>query len=87
MIVVSDISPLNYLVLLEVPDVLPKLFGRVVVPTTVARELSHSKAPKAVQAWIANPPSWLEILVQKKSSNRSSRDTAAVRASIVQAIP
>ena len=35
MIVVSDTSPLNYLVLLGVEQVLPKLFGEVLVQPAV----------------------------------------------------
>ena len=32
MIVVSDTSPLNYLILIELQDILPKLFERVLIP-------------------------------------------------------
>ena len=39
MIVVSDTSPLNYLVLIEEVEVLPAIFGRVVVPPAVVEEL------------------------------------------------
>lgn len=62
MIVVSNTSPLGYLVLIQSIDVLPELFGRVVVPETVAEELSHPKAPDGVRAWIADPPSWLDMV-------------------------
>lgn len=62
MIVVADTSPLNYLVLLGKPDILPKIYGRVVVPTAVVLELSHPDAPSAVRVWINSPPSWLEIV-------------------------
>jgi predicted nucleic acid-binding protein len=61
MIVVSDTSPLNYLVVIGQQELLPSLFGRVILPTAVARELSHPLAPPAVQAWIAKPPTWCEI--------------------------
>jgi predicted nucleic acid-binding protein len=61
MIVVSDTSPLNYLVLIEQVQVLPMLFGRVVVPPGVMTELQHAGAPDAVRAWAASPPAWLEI--------------------------
>jgi hypothetical protein len=61
MIVVSDTSPLNYLVLIEQVQVLPMLFGRVVVPPAVMTELQHAGAPDAVRAWAASPPAWLEI--------------------------
>jgi predicted nucleic acid-binding protein len=37
MTVVSNTSPLNYLVLIELQHVLPALFGRVLVPGAVRR--------------------------------------------------
>jgi len=60
-IVVSDTSPLNYLVLIEQVQVLPVLFGRVVVPPAVMAELQHAGTPAVVRAWAASPPPWLEI--------------------------
>ena len=38
MIVISDTSPLNYLILIECIDVLPQLYGRVVIPEGVLAE-------------------------------------------------
>jgi predicted nucleic acid-binding protein len=35
MIVVADTSPINYLILIEEIDILPKMYGSVVVPQTV----------------------------------------------------
>jgi predicted nucleic acid-binding protein len=32
MIVVSDTSPINYLILIELQDLLPKLFDRILIP-------------------------------------------------------
>ena len=61
MIVVSDTSPLNYLVLIEAERFLPELFGRVAAPPAVLTEMQHSRAPAEVKAWAANPPGWLEI--------------------------
>jgi predicted nucleic acid-binding protein len=63
MIVVSDTSPLNYLVLIEAVEILPKLFGRVVVPQAVVDELTATGAPDAVRVWIENPPRWLEVRI------------------------
>lgn len=60
MIVVSDTSPLNYLILIDLAEVLP-VFGRVYAPSAVIRELSHAKAPDAVRAWAASPPGWLGV--------------------------
>jgi predicted nucleic acid-binding protein len=61
MIVVADTSPLNYLVLLGAVDVLQPLYGRVLVPQTVAGELQDANTPAIVRAWIAQPPAWCEI--------------------------
>lgn len=62
MIIVSDTSPLNYLVLVEADRFLPDLFGQVVVPPAVVAELQHSRTPARVKAWAANPPPWLRIV-------------------------
>jgi predicted nucleic acid-binding protein len=61
MIVVSDTSPLNYLVLIGADHVLPSLFGHVVTPPEVLDEMKHAKAPPSVKAWALQPPSWLQI--------------------------
>jgi predicted nucleic acid-binding protein len=62
MIVVADTTPLNYLILIGEIDVLPKLYGRVVIPPAVQEELTRLRAPASVRAWIAQPPPWLEVL-------------------------
>ncbi len=49
MIVVSDTSPLSYLVLIEEVEVLPAIFGRVVIPPAVVEELQAPGAPDAVK--------------------------------------
>jgi predicted nucleic acid-binding protein len=59
-VVVSDTSPLNYLILIDAVDLLPRLFSEVVIPTAVATELARMKAPAPVRAWIASPPAWLQ---------------------------
>lgn len=61
MIVVSDTTPLNYLILTESVHVLPGVFGRVYVPSAVVKELSHPKSPEAVRAFAASPPEWLTV--------------------------
>lgn len=61
MIVVSDTTPLNYLILIEAADVLPALFGRVYAPTAVMRELSDPRGPQPVRAWAGSPPEWLTV--------------------------
>ena len=66
MIVIADTSPLNYLILVGEADVLPKLFGRVLVPAGVVKELERDLAPAEVRKWISKPPSWLEVRSVKK---------------------
>jgi predicted nucleic acid-binding protein len=66
-IVISDTSPINYLVLIGKQDILPTLFDRIIVPQSVVRELSAAAAPHSVRRWIAAPPSWLEIREPVKS--------------------
>lgn len=45
MIVVSDSSPLHYLILIGKADLLPLLFGDVVIPLSVQQELECPNAP------------------------------------------
>lgn len=59
MIVVSDTSPLAYLFSIGVVESLSELFGGVLIPESVARELRHPQC--AAAEWIAAPPPWLTI--------------------------
>ena len=61
MTVVSDTSPLCYLLLIEAIDILPALYAHVVIPTRVRAELASPQAPAAVQTWISKPPDWLTV--------------------------
>lgn len=61
MIVVSDTSPLNYLILVGCVDVLPVMFRSVIAPSAVIRELKHPRASEAVRSWASAPPGWLTI--------------------------
>ena len=61
MIVVSDTSPLNYLVLLNAVDILPKLFKEVYAPPEVMAELQRSRTPERVKLWGRSPPGWLHV--------------------------
>jgi predicted nucleic acid-binding protein len=61
MLIVSDTSPINYLVLIEAIEVLPALHPRVVIPLAVWEELRAPASPGPVRAWTRNPSHWLEI--------------------------
>jgi predicted nucleic acid-binding protein len=60
-LVVADTGPINYLVLIEAIDLLPKLFEIILIPKAVHDELAHLDAPATVRAWIAQAPAWLEV--------------------------
>lgn len=57
-LIVSDTGPLRYLVLCRQVHLLGILYGQVVIPEAVARELSQDHTPAAVKAWLAQLPSW-----------------------------
>ena len=60
-LVVSDSGPIHYLVLCEVIHILPSLYGQLVIPSSVADELTHAHAPAPVSAWIRSLPAWASI--------------------------
>jgi len=59
MIVVSNTSPLNYLILIETIDVLPAVYGAILVSPVVLRELGDPGSPDRVRSWASVPPDWL----------------------------
>lgn len=59
--VVSNTSPLCYLILIDQIRLLPRLFTKVTIPQAVQAELADARAPLPLQEWIANPPLWMEI--------------------------
>ena len=61
MIVVCDMGPLHYLVLIGAEHILPKIFTRILVPSAVIEEMSHPATPETVRRWASTPPPWLEI--------------------------
>ncbi len=56
MLVVSDASPVNVLIRIGQINVLPILFKAVVVPTSVAEEMSRAATPQIVRDWLDRPP-------------------------------
>jgi hypothetical protein len=61
MIVASDNSPLQYLVLVDCDHVLPLLYGQVLTTPQVIAELLADETPDRVRAWATTPPAWLQI--------------------------
>lgn len=61
MLVIADTGPVNYLLLIGHIDILPELFGIVILPSAVRDELADIGTPLPARRWIANPPSWLDV--------------------------
>jgi predicted nucleic acid-binding protein len=59
--VVSDTSPILYLLLIDQIDLLPRLYQTITIPGVVQIEMQAKGAPTALQSWITHPPDWLEI--------------------------
>jgi predicted nucleic acid-binding protein len=60
-IVVSDTSPLNYLVRIGHVEILPRLFHSIHTTPSVIAELRHRRSPEVVREWVKNLPSWLVV--------------------------
>ena len=60
-VVVSDTSPLHYLILCGAESILPRLFRQVVIPPTVFRELQQPNTPPLVRQWATTLPAWVAI--------------------------
>jgi predicted nucleic acid-binding protein len=42
-------------------DLLPRLFGKLLVPPAVIQELQQPKTPSGVAAWASKLPPWIEV--------------------------
>lgn len=60
-VAVADTGPLNYLILIGCIEIVPSLFGAVLIPDAVLEELRRPAAPDAVRAWASALPYWVEI--------------------------
>ncbi len=60
-VVVADTSPLHYLLLCDVVEVLPVLFHSIVIPPMVCREMQAANAPQIVRNWAGNLPDWVSV--------------------------
>jgi len=60
-IVVADTGPPHYLVLIGAIELLPQLFGSVLIPEAVLDELTRPRTPEPVREWVRSRPTWLEV--------------------------
>lgn len=61
-VVISDTSPVRYLVLIGQVELLSVLYTEVLIPEAVADELQQPGTPELVRRWIAHRPSWLQVV-------------------------
>jgi predicted nucleic acid-binding protein len=61
-LVVADASPIRYLVLIGADQYLERLYGRIMVPDTVAQELLADRTPDKVRNWMQYPPLWVQFV-------------------------
>lgn len=61
MIVIADTSPINYLVLIDQVNVLPRIYGGILIPRAVYDELQDSASPHKIRDWLSTCPDWLQV--------------------------
>ena len=60
-VVVADTSPINYLLETGYIPVLPRLYGKVILPGSVHRELQDQGSSDAVRLWANSLPTWISV--------------------------
>jgi predicted nucleic acid-binding protein len=83
MIVISDTSPINYLVLIDEIDLLPTLYETIIIPSAIFDELTAEASPEKVKIWLKNKPEWLLV---KKPSVKVTPETFRLDAGESEAI-
>ena len=61
MIVVSNMSPLHYLILVGCDRILPLLYGQVFTAPAVLVEMRAPSTLELVRRWAESPPEWLKV--------------------------
>jgi predicted nucleic acid-binding protein len=61
MILIADTSPLNYLVQIDHFDIVERLYGQVIIPDAVYRELTALQTPHKVRTLLLGKPRCLEV--------------------------
>ncbi|MGP8053590.1 MAG: DUF3368 domain-containing protein [Limisphaerales bacterium] len=79
-VVVSDTSPLHYLILCGAESILPSLFRQVVIPPTVFRELQQPNTPPPVRQWAASLPAWVALQSPKTVNLKLDVDAGELEA-------
>jgi len=86
MLVISDASPLRYLILVGRVELLRELYSRIIIPSAVHRELNHGSAPEAVRRWSGTLPTWVEVRTPEHITPQSATLDAGEREALSLAI-
>ncbi|MGA9771214.1 MAG: DUF3368 domain-containing protein [Blastocatellia bacterium] len=84
MIVVSDTTPINYLILIDQINLLKNLYEHVIIPEAVIEEMQRSQTPEKVRQWVSSQPDWIEVR-QTNISDTTLNLGAGERAAILLA--
>jgi predicted nucleic acid-binding protein len=66
-VVISDTSPIRYLVLIGEAELLQRLYGRVLIPQTLRAELKTPRTPAVVREWVESSHAWIEVVQERQS--------------------
>jgi predicted nucleic acid-binding protein len=79
-VVVSDTSPLHYLILCGAETVLANLFAQVVLPPAVFHELQQPNTPQPVREWAGSLPAWARVQAPQTLDHSLSVDAGEMEA-------
>jgi predicted nucleic acid-binding protein len=82
MTVVSNMSPLHYLILIDCDRILPVLYRQVLTPLAVINEMKVPSTPMVVRRWADAPPAWLKIVEPANIEDIPRRHRASGRTPI-----
>ncbi len=87
MIVVSNTTPIHYLIVIGRESILPELFSEIMIPDVVLSEMRHPNAPKIVRDWVSAKPNWAVTRygtenLQKKITGLGKGETSAIAIAI-----
>jgi len=70
-VVVSDTSPIRYLVLIGEGDLLRRLYSRILIPQAVHAELQIPNTPDEVRAWVLAAAPWVDVIPASQNPSES----------------
>ena len=79
-VIVSDTSPLHYLILIGAAELLPRITREVLIPPAVARELADPSTPEEVRNWMSAPPAWLKLAAPHSTDDSLGLDPGETEA-------